>query len=369
MKALKIACLAVLLGAATAYPAEAQIKIGVAGPMTGTLSLLGAGIRDGAAAAVAEVNAAGGLLGQEIELEIADDTCSEDRAATVAADLVAAGVVFVVGHLCSAASIAAGAVYAEAGVIQIAPGAPEPRFTEERPGPGAFRLYGRADDQAKLIGEFLAGQSAADPIAIIDDRSPYGRGLAESVLDAMQTLGREAQLTASYTAGNADFPALVGRLREAGVTIIFVGGTAADAAALRLEMAGQDYRPLLIGGDALVDQAFADIAGPEANGTLFAFPPDPAADTLAAPAIAAITDNGGDADGFALYAFAAVEMWSQAVERVGSTDFGRIAGELQTGLFNTALGTAVGFNQIGDMTLPGWAIYQWIDGEYRPLPP
>jgi branched-chain amino acid transport system substrate-binding protein len=358
---------------AVAGHAEAQIRIGIAAPLTGTIEPLGAQILAGVEAAVAAVNRDGGLLGEQVVIEIADDTCSEDRARTVAADLVEAGVVFVVGHLCSAASIAAAAVYAAADVIQIAPGAPDPRFTEERAGIGTFRLYGREDEQAQVAAAFLAGRPQAESIAIIDDRSPYGRRLAEAVGDALTDAGRAPSFTSTYTPGGVDFPALVERLRSDGIDAVFVAGTAADAAAMVLELARQGYRPLVFGGDTLAAEAFAEIAGEEADGTLFTFPLDPAGLETAGEAVAAIEAAGGPAEAFAVYAFAAVEIWAQAVELAGTTEFGAVANEIGTVLFATAIGT-VGFNQIGDfqigdLTIAGWVIHRWADGLFQPYRP
>jgi branched-chain amino acid transport system substrate-binding protein len=336
--------------------------------MTGTLALLGGEVQDGAEAAVRLINEAGGVLGQQIALQSADDACAEDRAADVANQLVGAGVVFVVGHLCSVAAIAAAEVYAANGIVDIAPGAPDPRFTEDRPGDGIFRLFGREDEQGPTAAAFLVSQPANQRIAVIDDSSPYGGRLADSVTEAMGAAGRAPDLVTSYSVANPDFPGLVRQLKTAGIDVVFVAGTADDTANLRLEMASQDYHPLLMGGDTLASELYADPAGAEADGTLFTYQPDPAANPAAAPAIAAITADGGHADGFALYAFAAVEVWAAAVEAAGTTDYEAVAAAIVAGTFDTALGT-LGFDAIGDVTLPGWAIYQWNNGEYEIFTP
>src|SRR5262245_52265208 len=124
------AAVAASLGFAGA--AEAQIRVAVAGPMTGSLAPLGRQMRIGVEAAVAEINAAGGLLGQQILVQVMDDGCSEERAPAIANQIAGAGVVFVVGHLCSAPAMAAAAVYTAERIVNIAPGAPDPRFTEDR---------------------------------------------------------------------------------------------------------------------------------------------------------------------------------------------------------------------------------------------
>ena len=345
----------------TATGAAAEIRIAVAGPMSGSLATLGAQIRDGAAAAVAAINAAGGLLGEEVVLDIADDGCSEDRADDIANQLAGAGVVMVVGHLCSAAAIAASAVYAAEGIIQIAPGAPDPRFTDERPGDGIFRLFGREDEQGPTAAAFLASLPQEAAIAVIDDLSAYGVRLADSVVEALEAANRPAALVQSYSIANPDFAGLVEGLQEAGIGAVFVGGTAEDIAALRLVMADQDYSPILVGGDVLASQTYSVAAGEAADGILFTYPPDPRLDPAASTAIAAITATGGDSAGFALYAYAAVEVWAAAVAEAGTTNATPVASAIAGGPFDTALG-AISFTG-GNVSYPGWVIYAWDSGE------
>lgn len=366
MRALRLALLGFGILAATGT--HAQIRIAVAGPMTGTLAILGGEMQDGAAAAVAMINESGGLLGQQIVLQTADDACAEDRATNVANQLVGAGVTFVVGHLCSLAAIAAAEVYAANGIVDIAPGAPDPRFTDDRAGAGIFRLFGREDEQGPTIAAFLVGQPAESRIAVIDDSSAYGGRLADAVVQAMGEAGRAPDIVTAYSVANPDFPGLVAQLAEAGITVVFIAGTAEDTAALRLEMANQNYRPLPMGGDTLASVDYAAAAGPEADGTLFTYQPDPAANPAATPAVLAITAAGGHADGFALYAFAAVEVWAAAVDEAGTTDYDAVAAAIAGGTFDTALGT-IGFNANGDVDLPGWVIYRWNGGAYEIFTP
>lgn len=356
------AFIAATLLAAVPATAQAQINIAVAGPMTGSLALLGIQIRSGAEAAVAEINAAGGLLGEQVVLTTADDTCSADRAEAVANQLAGAGTVLVVGHLCSAAAIAASDVYADENIVQIAPGAPDPRYTEERAGPGIFRLFGREDRQGPAIAELLLDQPAEALVAVIDDRSPYGRRLADSVVDALSEAGRPPDLTETYSVADPDFAGLVADLGAAGIDAVFVGGNAEDVAELRLEMERQGFDPLLVGGDTLADAEYGAIAGEAADGTVFTYQPDPLALAEAAAAVAAIRAAGGSPDGFALYAYAAVEVWSAAVARTETTAFDAISAEIATGTFQTAIGE-VSFSPIGDYEGPDWVWYVWSAGD------
>ena len=104
--------------------------------MTGQYASFGAQMKAGAEQAVADINAAGGVLGQKLVLEVGDDACDPKQAVAVANQLAGKGVAFVAGHFCSGSSIPASAVYAEAGIVQISPASTNPKFTDERPGPG-----------------------------------------------------------------------------------------------------------------------------------------------------------------------------------------------------------------------------------------
>lgn len=336
--------------------------------MTGSLAVLGQQIRDGVAAAIASFNAAGGLFNQELVLEIVDDSCSQDRAGAIANQLAGAGVSLVVGHLCSAASIAAAEVYAAEGIIQIAPGAPDPRFTDLRPGDGVFRIFGREDDQGPTVAAFLLAMPDGVPIAILDDLSVYGGRLADSVVDTMTEAGRPPALVESYSGATPDFAALVDRLEAAGIGAVFIGGAAGGVADLRLEMRRRELRPIFVGGDALASPDYLDAAGDAADGTLFSAATDPRLDPHSQAATDAIFANGGDPGMFGLYAFAAVEVWVAAATQAGTTEFAAVAASIANGPFDTAIGD-VSFSPTGDLIMPGWAIYQWQDGIYTVYTP
>ena len=146
------AALAVLTAASAAH---AEIRIGAAGPLTGTMAWFGEQHERGVAMAVAELNEAGGLLGQPIEVVSVDDYCDGEQGVAAARKLIAEGVVFVAGHLCSGATIPASALYQEAGIVMISPSSTNPKLT----GQGfrnVFRVAGRDSEQARLAGDYLA---------------------------------------------------------------------------------------------------------------------------------------------------------------------------------------------------------------------
>ena len=164
-------------------PAHAEVRIGAATPLTGRVAWLGEQLERGVAMAVAELNEAGGLLGEPIELIIADDFCDGEQGVAAARKLIADGVVFVAGHLCSGAAIPASALYQEAGIVMISPSATNPKLTEQGFG-NVFRVVKRDSEQARLAGAYLAERWADAKIAILHDSTVYGQDLAEETRDS-----------------------------------------------------------------------------------------------------------------------------------------------------------------------------------------
>ncbi|NUB16760.1 ABC transporter substrate-binding protein [Azospirillum brasilense] len=162
---LAVTAAVVALGAGLwAGAAQADITIALAGPMTGAAAAYGEQTRAGVEAAVADINAKGGLLGQKLVLTIADDACDAKQAVAAANKLVSQNVAAVIGHVCSGASIAASNVYGEEGIVMISPTATSPQLTD-RGLKNVFRVCGRDDQQgevaAKLIADATKGQKAA----------------------------------------------------------------------------------------------------------------------------------------------------------------------------------------------------------------
>src|SRR6202790_3266082 len=144
----KITTLGLALGFAAAFAgsANAQITLGVAGPITGPNAAFGAQLKNGASQAVADINAAGGILGQKITIDLGDDVSDPKQGVSVANKFVGDGVKFVVGHFNSGVSIPASEVYQENGILEITPSSTNPTFTERNMW-NTFRTCGRDDQQ------------------------------------------------------------------------------------------------------------------------------------------------------------------------------------------------------------------------------
>src|SRR3954453_7000920 len=211
-----------------AASAQAQVRIATVGPMTGNYAAFGQQMKNGAEQAVADLNKTGGVLGQQIALEVGDDACDPKQAVSVANQMASRKVVFVAGHYCSGSSIPASKVYAEEGILQISPASTNPKFTDEG-GWNTFRVCGRDDQQGQVAGEYLAKKYKAEKIAILNDNSAYGKGLADETAKALHAAGGKEVLAAAYTPGEKDYSSLVSRLKEAGVSVIYVGGYHTEA--------------------------------------------------------------------------------------------------------------------------------------------
>jgi branched-chain amino acid transport system substrate-binding protein len=343
--------------------ARADILVATAGPITGQYAAFGAQLKAGAEQAVADINAAGGVLGQKLVLEVGDDACDPKQAVAVANQLVAKGVVLVAGHFCSGSSIPASSVYSDSGVIQISPASTNPNYTDQRPGPGTYRVCGRDDQQGLVAGEFLAAKFKDKNIAIIDDKSTYGKGLADETRKFMNAAGKKEVLNEAYNAGEKDYSALVSKLKANNVDVLYVGGYHTEAGLIKRQMVQQGMQTILISGDALLTDEYWQITGDAGNGTLMTFSPDPRKNPEAKPIVDALQAAGRTAEGYSLYTYAAVKIWAAAVTAAGSTDFDKVVAEMNKTAFDTVLGK-LQFNDKGDVTLPGYVFYEWKNGTY-----
>ncbi len=348
---------------AMAGVARADISIATVGPITGQYATFGAQLKAGAEQAVADINAAGGVLGQKLVLEVGDDACDPKQAVAVANQLVAKGVVFVAGHFCSGSSIPASSVYSDANVIQISPASTNPAYTDDRPGPGTFRVCGRDDQQGAVAGKFLADHFKDKNIAIIDDKSTYGKGLADQTRKFMNEAGKKEVLDESYNAGEKDYSALVSKLKANNIDVLYVGGYHTEAGLIKRQMVEQGMKTVLVSGDALVTDEYWQITGDAGNGTYMTFSPDPRKNPEAKPIVDELQAAGRTAEGYSLYTYAAVKIWADAVTAAGSTDFDKVTAEMYKTTFNTVLGK-LNFDKKGDVTLPGYVVYEWKDGKY-----
>lgn len=343
-------------------PVRAEIVIATAGPMTGQYASFGEQMRRGAEMAVKDLNARGGVLGQKLRLEVGDDACDPKQAVAVANQLAGKGVRFVAGHFCSGSSIPASNVYSEEDVLQISPASTNPKLTE-RGLDNVFRVCGRDDQQGMVAGNFLADRFGNKRIAVIDDKTAYGKGLADETLKTLRKRHIKPVLHEAYTAGEKDYTALITKLKVNRIDILYVGGYHTEAGLMARQMREQGMKTILVSGDALVTNEYWAITGKAGQGTLMTFSPDPAKNPVAAPVVAEFRAIGYEPEGYTLYTYGAIQAWAEAVEKVRSTDTGKLIKALKSMDFETVLGK-IGFDRKGDVTAPGYVVYEWRDGKY-----
>ncbi|MBI4183775.1 MAG: branched-chain amino acid ABC transporter substrate-binding protein [Proteobacteria bacterium] len=355
---------AALLGAAAwdAAPARADIIIATAGPMTGQYASFGEQMRRGAEMAVQDLNAKGGVMGQKLVLEIGDDACDPKQAVAVANQFVNKKVKFVAGHFCSGSSIPASEVYQEEGIVQISPASTNPRLTE-RGLANVFRVCGRDDQQGIVAGDFLVDRFKGKKVAVVHDKTAYGKGLADETKKQLNKRGVTEAMYEAYTAGEKDYSALVSKLKASAVDVLYVGGYHTEAGLIVRQMREQGMKTQLVSGDALVTDEFWSITGPAGEGTLMTFSPDPRKNPVAKPVVDKFRAGGYEPEGYTLYTYGAIQAWAQTVEKTKSTDTKKVVAGLHEGSFDTVLGK-IGFDKKGDVTAPGYVFYVWKSGKY-----
>jgi branched-chain amino acid transport system substrate-binding protein len=341
-------------------------KVAVAGPVTGQYASFGTQMTNGAELAVADINEAGGVLGKKLNLEVGDDACDPKQAVAIANQMAGDNVALVAGHFCSGSSIPASNVYSESNLVMISPASTNPALTDNRPGPNIYRVCGRDDKQGGIAGAYLAKNFGDKNIAIIDDKTAYGKGLADEVKKALNLAGVQEVLNESYTAGEKDYSALVSKLKQAAVAALFIGGYHTEAGLILRQMRDQGMDTVLMGGDALVTQEYWSITGRAGEGTLMTFSPDPRQNPAAADVVARLKDKGIEPEGYVLYTYAAIQAWKDAAEKAGTTDAPEVVKALNGNAFDTVIGK-FRFDDKGDPNLPPYAVYRWSDGAYEQI--
>src|ERR1700760_1240563 len=369
MKSLKLIGLALgaLFALSTAALAQ-DITVGVAGPMTGGESAFGRQLKNGAEQAIKDFNAAGGVLGKKLALEIGDDACDPKQARSVAEKFASAKIPFVAGPYCSSSSIPASEAYADGNVLQITPASTNPLFTERKLW-NVARVCGRDDQQGLVAGEYIAKNFAGKNIAILNDKSTYGKGLADETKKALNKAGVTEKMYESYNQGDKDFNAIVSRLKQQNIDLVYVGGYHTESGLIVRQMRAQGLKTVLMAGDALADKEFASITGPDAEGTLFTFGPDPRKKPTAAAIVEKFKAKNIDPEGYTLYTFAAFQVWSQAAAKAGSTDPKKVMDAIKAGSWDTVIGK-LDFDAKGDIKELDYVVYRWDDkGGYAEVNP
>jgi branched-chain amino acid transport system substrate-binding protein len=325
--------------------------------MTGGESAFGRQMKNGAEQAVADLDAAGGVLGRKLLLDVEDDACDPKQARSVAEKIASARIPFVAGHYCSSSSIPASEAYADGNVLQITPASTNPLFTERKLW-NVARVCGRDDQQGAVAGEYIARNFKGKNIAILDDKTTYGKGLADETKKALNKAGITEKMYESYNKGDKDFNAIVSRLKRDNIDLVYVGGYHQEAGLILRQMRDQGLKTVLMAGDALADKEFASITGPAGEGTLFTFGPDPRKKPTAKAIVEKFRAKNIDPEGYTLYTYAAIQVWSGAVKKAGTTDPKKVMATIKAGSWDTVIGT-LQYDAKGDIKQIDYVVYKW----------
>jgi branched-chain amino acid transport system substrate-binding protein len=345
--------------------ASADITIAVAGPMTGDLAAFGEQLRRGAEMAVKDINAAGGVNGEQLKLEIGDDQCDPKQARQVANDLVQKEVAFVAGHFCSGSSIPASEVYAEEGILQMTPASTNPEFTEGPAKKGVktvFRTCGRDDAQGVFAGPWLAKTYAGKKVAILDDKSAYGQGLANETEKNAKAAGLEPAMRDTYTAKEKDFSALISKMKDAGIEAVYIGGYHNDVALMVRQAREQGFNADFISADALNTAEFWSISGPAGEGVRYSDGASAVNLDSAKAVVEKFRAQNYEPEGYTLNSYAAIEAWAKAANIAKSLEGEKVAEALRGNKIPTVIGE-LQWDDKGDLTKVNYAWYVWHDGK------
>jgi len=356
----KITTLSLALGFAFALAgtASAQVKFGVAGPITGPNAAFGAQLKNGAQQAVDDINAAGGVNGQKITVEFGDDVSDPKQGVSVANKFVADGVKFVDGHFNSGVTMPASEVYQENGMLMVTPSATNPQITE-RGMWDTFRTCGRDDQQGAVAGAYILKHMKGKKIAVVHDKTTYGKGLADETVKALAKGGMKPVLYEGINIGEKDFSALVSKIKESGADLVYWGGLHTEGGLIVRQMRDQGIKAPLMGGDGITTDEFASIGGPGVEGTLMTFPPDPRNNPAAKAVVAKFRANKFEPEAYTLYSYAAIQVMAEAANAAKSLDPKKVAEKMHSGMkFKTVIGD-LSYNKKGDITRLDYVMYIW----------
>lgn len=347
--------------------AEDTIKIGVAGAHSGDLASYGLPSVNAVKLVAANINAAGGLDGKQIEVVVEDDQCKPEIATNTAAKLVGENVVAVIGHICSGATKAALDIYKESNIVVISPSATSPPLTKSGDYPNFLRTIAPDDAQAVLQVDFALNTLGAKKIAVLHDKGDYGKGLAEFAQASLKGANAEVVLFEGVTPGAVDYSAVINKIAQSGADTVIYGGYHPEAAQIVGQMKAQGLELDFIGGDGVMDDTFIAVAGKNAEGVYATAPVDTASNPIAVKAGEEhLAEYGEEYGAFFLNAYAAALAITNAIDAANSTDYDAIMKALKSEYVETSVGN-ISFDEKGDAIGVGFSVYQVNDGEFAQL--
>jgi branched-chain amino acid transport system substrate-binding protein len=265
------------------------------------------------------------------------------------------------GHWCSSSTIPASDVYNESQIL-MATVSTNPQVTE-RGLKNIFRIMGRDDQQGLVAGGYLADTFKGKKMAVVDDKSAYGKGLADEIAKAMDGKGAKPALRESVTAGEKDYSGLITKLKAAGVEVMAYGGYHTEVALILRQAQQAGLKLTVLGGDTMTNTELVTAAGAAADNVIFTFSPDPRKNPGAADVVKKFREAKVEPEGYVMYAYAAMQLFAQAAEQAKSIKYADLEKTIRNGSFDTVIGK-LNFDAKGDNKLPGFKVYRWQGGKY-----
>ncbi|MDP1644797.1 MAG: branched-chain amino acid ABC transporter substrate-binding protein [Thiobacillus sp.] len=345
------------------------VLIGQVSPLTGPQAHLGKDNENGARLALDEINAAGLTLGGKkivLELKSEDDAADPKTATTVATKLVDEGVAGVIGHLNSGSTIPASKIYSDNGIPQISPSATAVAYTASG-FKTAYRVMTNDAQQGTVLGNYAVTQLGAKKIAIIDDRTAYGQGLADEVEKAAKAAGGEV-VAREYTSDRStDFMAILTSIKGKAPDLVFFGGMDPQAAPMIRQMKQLGLQAKFLGGDGAQTPKFIELAGADAEGALASNPGLPL-DAMPGGSVfkTKFEAKYGKIQNYSPYAYDAMHVLIDAMKRADSSDPAKYLAELPKTDYPGVTGR-IRFDAKGDITGGAVTLYQVKDGKWQTL--
>ena len=348
-------------------PAADILKIGHVAPLTGGIAHLGKDNENGARMAIEEINAAGGLkVGDKtfkLELVAEDDKADPKEGTLAAQKIVDSGAVAVVGHLNSGTSIPASKIYSDANMTQISPSATNPKLTEQG-FKTTYRVVANDNQQGGVLANYAADALKAKTIAIVDDRTAYGQGLADVVERVAKQKGMKV-VAREFTNDKAtDFNAILTKVRAAKPDVVMYGGMDATAGPMAKQMMQLGVKSTLLAGDGVCSPEFIKLAG-DAAGILHCSQAGEAVEKLAKGT--AFVDKykkrfNADVQVYSPYSYDAVYVVADAIKRAGKADRASITAVMPATKYDGLTGT-VAFDEKGDVKDGAISMFKIKDGK------
>jgi len=346
------------------------VKIGLAAPLTGSQAHIGQDIKEGAQLGVDDLNTQNPEVGGrkvKFELVAEDDEADPTKAANVAQKLVDAKVVAVVGHFNSGASIPASKVYSDAGIPQISPSSTNPKYTQQG-FKTTFRVVANDDQQGPVNAKYALEELKAKKIAVIDDSTAYGQGLAEAFAKTAKDGGAEIVATEHTTDKDTDFKAILTKIKSKKPDLIFFGGIDPQAGPMKKQMKELAITAKLMGGDGIQTPNFIKLAGDAAEGTYASIPGLPKDQMPGGKQFLQKfkAKTGKEVELYAPMGYDAVFVFYEAMKRAGSTDPAKFLPEVGKTSYTGVIGP-IAFDDKGDLKNGPLTIYVAKGGQWEPV--